>query len=146
MCDLNCHGRIRDVSAMKCILNLEKGSNWRAKAKRERTWQYLSKHGLWLEEKTIDYTTQTIPLTQITINNGPFVAERSNGTKSPNWRGNDTLGHAKIQIWWLCVTCLSVSFALSVWWFFCTMWSLSCKWPIGSWWACLCRIMYTWGI
>ena len=56
---------------------------------------YLSRHGLWLEDKTIDYTTQTIPLTQITINNGPFVAERSRGTKSPNWRGNDPPGHVK---------------------------------------------------
>ena len=39
-------------------------------------------------------------------NNTPYP-ERSNGTKSPNWRGNDALGHVKIQIWWLCVTCLS---------------------------------------
>ena len=27
--------------------------------------------------------------------NGPFAAERSRGTKSPNWRANDTLGHVK---------------------------------------------------
>ena len=27
--------------------------------------------------------------------NGPFAAERSRGTKSPNWRANDALGHVK---------------------------------------------------
>ena len=27
--------------------------------------------------------------------NGPFAAERSRGTKSPNWWANDALGHVK---------------------------------------------------
>ena len=27
--------------------------------------------------------------------NGPFAAERSRGTKSPNWRANDALGHVE---------------------------------------------------
>ena len=27
--------------------------------------------------------------------NGPFAAERSRGTKSPNWRANDARGHVK---------------------------------------------------
>ena len=26
---------------------------------------------------------------------GPFAAERSRGTKSPNWRANDARGHVK---------------------------------------------------
>lgn len=82
---------------------------------------YLSRHDLWLDDKTIDYTTQTIPLTQITIHNGPFVAERSHGTESPNWRGNEALGHVKIQmVVALCnmSQCVIFSFRLAI--FFCT--------------------------
>ena len=29
------------------------------------------------------------------MSNGPFAAEQSHGTKSPDWRENDTLGHVK---------------------------------------------------
>ena len=49
-------------------------------------------------------------------NNTPYP-ERSNGTKSSNWRGNDALGHVKIQIWWLCVNmsqCVICSFSLVI--------------------------------
>ena len=48
--------------------------------------------------------------------NGPFASGQSRGTKLPNWRANDALEHVKhskkIQIWWLCLTYSSASFAL----------------------------------
>ena len=47
--------------------------------------------------------------------NGPFTAEQSRGTKSPNWRTNDALGYVKerkFKIGGVCATCSIVSFVL----------------------------------
>ena len=56
-----------------------------------------------------------IPYPFLTFN-GPFAAEQSCGTKSPNWRTMQwhtwTCSMKKIQIWCLCLTYPSASFAL----------------------------------
>lgn len=62
--------------------------------------------------------------------NRPLEAKRSSGLRSPNWWAKtrwDMLD--KIQIWGLCLTCLSASIAHQFG-DFCTTWSLSCKRPI----------------
>ena len=59
-------------------------------------YYYYYDHGNWVIFVAMCLSELQIKASDFTNScNGPFAAERWRGTKSPNWRANDALGHVE---------------------------------------------------